>query len=461
MTTNTPPATHPTTPPPLRRRPDPVVSWIVALLFVAVVGTLLFSAGYLAGGAGGERSSCVAPNEAFAAFCEGYERLKTDYVDPLDDETLADGALKGLFEFGVGDPYSSYMPPDAYQQAREDLSGRFEGIGAEMAVRNEADPDAECTELSATCLLVVVAPLADSPAEAAGLRAGDVVRAVDGEPVDGSTMQDQINRVRGPAGTEVSLTVERGEERLEFTITRAEIVIKEVEARIVKPGVGYIRLQGFSDKSGDEFRAGLHDLLDDGAEQIIFDLRNNPGGYIVAAQDIASEFIGDGLIFSQESHGEDTREWEAQPGGLATDASIPVVVLTNQGSASASEIVAAALQERDRATIIGEATFGKNTVQVWAPLENEGGVRITISRWFTPEHHSVAPDGVQPDVAVDVPDDAPPEPDLILERALGYLETQATGDASSRTEPARAPMFALAAGAVVGLWGTAAAADVA
>ncbi|MDQ3881508.1 MAG: S41 family peptidase [Chloroflexota bacterium] len=445
-----PPSTPPPTVTPSRRRVDPFVSWTVAILFVSVVGTLLFSAGYLVGGAGGSRSNCVAPSEAFEAFCEAYERLKHDYVDPLDDEALAEGALGGLFD-GVGDPYSAYMPPETYEQAREDLSGRFEGIGAEMAVKNLSDPEGECPQLSDTCVLVVIAPLADSPAEEAGIRAGDIVRSVDGEPVAGSSMQDQIERVRGPAGTDVTLVVERNGDELEFTITRAEIVIKEVQTRMVEPDVGYIQLRGFSDKSGEEFRAGLQELLDQGAQQIVFDLRNNPGGYIVAAQDVASEFIDEGVIFTQESHGDETREWTAQSGGVATDPAIPVVVLTNGGSASASEIVAAALQERGRATVIGEPTFGKNTVQVWAPLANNGGVRITISRWFTPDHNSVAPDGIQPDVVVEVPDDAPPEPDLILERAISFLETQATGDASSRA-PSFAPATSAAApSGVIGL----------
>ena len=459
MTTNTPDPRFPQPSP--APRADPLVSWIVALLFVTVVGTVLFGVGYAVGGGldgggdGGGTARCAEPSDAFASFCEAYERLKDEYVDPLDDTKLAEGALRGLFEFGVEDPYSSYMAPDAYQQARQDLSGRFEGIGAEMGPKNLENPDEQCTELSETCVLTVVAPIADSPAEAAGLRPGDIVRAVDGEPVAGSTMQDQINRVRGPAGTEVTLEIERDGETLEFTITRAEIVIKEVEARMLEDGVGYISLRGFSDKSDDEFRDGLEEILSDGAEQIVFDLRNNPGGYIVAAQQIASQFLDDGVVFTQESHGEETQVWEVEDGGLANDPSLDVVVLTNGGSASASEIVAAALQEHGRATVIGEPTFGKNTVQVWAPLENEGGVRITISRWFTPEHRSVAPDGLQPDVVVEVPPDAPAEPDIILERALAFLETNATGDSSSAQPP---PIAAEepGAGVVVGVGGPAA-----
>lgn len=424
------------------------VAWLVGLLLAGVLGTLLFTAGFLValGSApGGGTSTCAAPSEAFQPFCEAYERLKSDYVDPLDDDQLVEGALRGLFEYGVGDPYSAYMPPEAFSQARQDLSGRFEGIGAEMAVENLEDPDGECPQLSETCVLIVVAPLADSPAEAAGLRAGDIVRTVDGEEVAGTTMQDQVSRVRGPAGTEVTLGIERDGERFELTITRAEIVIREVETRLLEGGIGYISLKGFSDKSGGEFRDGLEELLAQDVEQIVFDVRNNPGGYITAAQDIVSEFVSEGVIFTQESHGDETREWNAKPGGLATDPSLEVVVLTNEGSASASEIVAVALQELGRATVIGQPTFGKNTVQIWAPLENNGGVRITISRWFGPNHVTVAPDGVQPDVLVEIPEDTPPDRDLILERAVSFLQSTAADDDESSVAPSTDARAALRA----------------
>jgi carboxyl-terminal processing protease len=191
--------------------------------------------------------------------------------------------------------------------------------------------------------------------------------------------------------------------------------------------VGYIALHGFSANSADQFAEDLGQLLDQGAEQIVFDLRDNPGGYITAARDIASEFVDEGLLFTQESSGEDTIEWEATGDGQATDPAIDVVVLINGGSASASEIVAAALDETDRATLIGEPTFGKNTVQIWDELVNGGGVRITISRWFTPDHNSVAPDGVQPDITAEVPEDTPAGEDPVLDQALAYLATVADG----------------------------------
>jgi carboxyl-terminal processing protease len=315
------------------------------------------------------------------------------------------------------------MPPDQYQQALGSLSGEFSGIGAEMSVKNLKNPAdlTSCTQLSDTCALVVVAPLADSPAEAAGLKSGDVILKVDGVSVNGSTLQQEVTKVRGEPGTKVTLTFKRDAKTLELTITRAKITQREVTSKMLDGKIGYIALHGFSATSADQFRTELKKLLDAGAVSIIFDLRDNPGGYIDAAQKIASEFIGSGLIFSQESSGGNIKRWESTGDGLATDPKLRVAVLVNGGSASASEIVAGALKDTKRATIIGQHTYGKNTVQVWAPLENDGGVRITISRWFTPLHHSVAPDGVQPDIKVTIPQGTPADQDLVLQRAVKEL----------------------------------------
>jgi carboxyl-terminal processing protease len=422
------PAPLPTTPPELPGgRASSPAAWVVSLVLASMLGTLLFAGGYLAAGGAQREGTCAAPTEAFAALCEAYDKLKDQYVDQLDDQELVDGALRGLFEYGVKDPFSGYMSPEDYQRARESLAGEFTGIGAEMAVKNLSNPDdlTACAQISETCALVVVAPLADSPAEKAGLQPGDIVLEVDGESVNGSTLQDEVSKVRGEAGTDVTLTLMRGERTFDMTITRAKIVQVEVESRMLDGKIGYVALHGFSPASADQFRADLKQLLDEGATSIVFDLRGNPGGYIDAAQKVASEFIGSGLIFSQESSGDQVRRWEAIEGGLATDPSLPVAVLVNGGSASASEIVAAALKERGRATIIGEPTYGKNTVQIWTELENQGGVRITISRWFTPDHHSVAPDGVQPDIVVAVPDGTPPDQDPQLDRAVSELTTHA------------------------------------
>ena len=434
MTEPTPPGSRipavrlPTDPP---QRPVPAgrsaLTWVGSLVLAAMLGTLLFVAGYLAAGGSTAAGGCTAPAPAFAALCEAYDNLKQQYVDKLDDTQLVDGAIEGLFKYGVKDPFSGYMTPEQYQQALGSLSGKFSGIGAEMAVKNTVKPTdlAACTELSQTCVLVVVAPLADSPAEKAGLLAGDIITAVDGVTVDGTTLQDEVGKVRGEAGSQVTLTVRRDTRVFDLKITRSEITQKEVTTRMLDGKIGYIALHAFSPASADQFHDALKLLLADGATSIVFDLRDNPGGYIDAARRIASEFIGSGLIFTQESARDGVKRWESVSGGLATDPKLRVMVLVNNGSASASEIVSAALLERHRATIIGQHTYGKNTVQVWTELQNKGGVRVTVSRWFTPDHNSVAPDGVQPQIAVVVPDGTPAERDLYLERAVAELNASA------------------------------------
>jgi carboxyl-terminal processing protease len=429
-------AEEPATPAAHRAGPIGPVAWVISLALAAVVGALLFVGGYLAAGASG--TGCAAPDEAFAAFCQAYRQLKDEYVDDLDDEALAEGAIQGMFEYGVQDPFSGYMSPDAYRRALSDLQGEFSGIGAEMGVRNTEEPEdlESCTQFSDICRLVVVAPLEGSPAEEAGLRAGDFVTAIDGTSVNGMDLSDAVNEVRGETGTDVTLTLLRDGQALDLTITRDKIQLREVTSEMLDDDIGYVALHGFSDASAEQFRTSVGELVDAGAAGIIFDLRDNPGGYIEAARKVASEFIADGLIFSQESAGDEVKEWEATGDGLATDPDLPLVVLINGGSASASEIVAGALQDRGRATIIGQHSYGKNTVQVWTQLTNNGGVRITISRWFTPDHRSVAPDGVQPDVVVEVPDGTPPERDLYIERAMQFLTSRALGNGES---PSPAP----------------------
>jgi len=424
--------------PPAHARRSSALTWAVSLSLAALVGALLFVGGYLAAGASGA-ASCAAPTEEFAAFCEAYDRIQEQFVDDPEEEELVEGAIEGMFE-GLGDPFSGYMSPEDYQRAQEDLSGQFSGIGAEMGVKNVRDAEdlGACATFSDICVLVVVAPLQGSPAEAAGLQPGDIVSGVDGESVSGMSLDDAIQRVRGEAGTDVTLTIRRGEgDPFDVTITRDQIQMREVTSEVIAGGrVGYVALHGFSRAAADQLHEAIGDLLDAGVDALVFDLRNNPGGYIEIANQVASEFIGEGLVFIQESSGDEVKQWTATDEGLATSPELPVVVLVNGGSASASEIVAAALKERERATIVGQPTYGKNTVQVWTELENGGGVRITVSRWFTPEHNSVAPDGVQPDELVEVPDGTPPEQDLYVERAVELLTERMLGGDGASPAPA-------------------------
>jgi carboxyl-terminal processing protease len=432
------------------RRP-PAVSAAILLVVLLLFGAATFVAGLAVGGGsvsgevassqGAEPSvavpsaaetpgptpvletvSCAEPTEAFAVLCETYAQIKGDYVDEVTDEQLVDGAVRGMIEYGLEDPYSGYLPPSQYGEALEDLSGEFSGIGAEVGMENTVDPEdlASCTVVTATCAMVVVSPLDGSPAEQAGLRAGDRIVAIDGRSTAGESVNSLVFEVRGEAGTDVTLTVERGDERLDITITRAIIDLQEVSAELLDGGIGYIRLTSFTDRAPGLFRDALQSLLDQGADGIAFDLRGNPGGYIVAAQGIGSEFVAGGeLLFTVESDG-NVQEWRSED-GILQSGDVPVVVLVDGGSASASEIVAAALQENGRATVVGEPTFGKNTVQIWNNLPNGGGLRLTTDRWFTPDHNSVAPDGVQPNVVVAAPVDPTASADPQLERAIEIL----------------------------------------
>ena len=370
-----------------------------------------------------ETITCAEPTEAFAVLCETYAQIRDQYVDEVTDQELVDAAVRGMVEYGLEDPYSGYLPPSQYDEALEDLSGEFSGIGAEVGIQNLDDPAdlAACTVVTETCAMVVVAPLAGSPAEEAGLRAGDQILEIDGTSTVGQSVSSLVYEVRGEAGTDVTLTVERDDEELDITITRAVIDLQEVESAMLDGGIGYIRLTTFTDRAPELFRDALGALLDQGATDIVFDLRGNPGGFIHTARSVASEFIPAGeLLFTVEHEGSVDR-WVSADGGLAQDAAIGLVVLIDAGSASASEIVAAALQETGRATLVGQPTFGKNTVQIWNDLPNGGGLRLTTDRWFTPSHDSVANGGVVPDVLVQGADDPTGEADPQLDRAVEIL----------------------------------------
>lgn len=437
---------------PASRRPRPV-SVAAVIAAILLFGAVTFVAGLVIGGQGGfgigqaeptatvresiapvdtstpgptpvlETITCAEPTEAFAVLCETYAQIRDQYVDEVTDQTLVDAAVRGMIEYGLEDPYSGYLPPSQYSEALEDLSGEFSGIGAEVGIQNLEDPAdlASCSVVTQTCAMVIVAPLAGSPAESAGLRAGDQILEIDGTSTLGESVSSLVFEVRGEAGTDVTLTIERDDEVQDITITRAVIDLQEVESELLEDSIGYIRLTTFTDRAPGMFREALGALLDQGATDIVFDLRGNPGGYIVAAQSIGSEFIpAGGLLFTVEHEGSVDR-WVSEEGGLAQSDAIDVVVLVDAGSASASEIVAAALQETGRATLVGQPTFGKNTVQIWNDLPNGGGLRLTTDRWFTPSHDTVADGGVVPDVLVEGPPDPTSDEDPQLDRAVEIL----------------------------------------
>jgi carboxyl-terminal processing protease len=332
-------------------------------------------------------------DELFTPFWEAWDIIHNEYVDqPIDDEAMMRGAIEGALN-SLGDQHTTYMDPSTYEQANIPLQGSYEGIGAWV------DTDAE--------YLTIVSPMPGSPAEQAGLEPGDRVVAVDGEDVTGIDANLVIRRVLGPAGSTVKLTIAReGEvELLEFEIVRAEIEVPSVQSEMLDGNIGYIQLFSFSNETSSDLRNAIDDLNDQDMQSLILDLRGNGGGFLFSAIDVASEFIDDGLILT-ERFGDGTQEtYEANGRGQATD--IPLVVLVDGGSASASEIVAGAIQDYERGVLVGETTFGKGSVQNWIPLSDEqGAVRVTVARWYTPNDRQIHEEGLVPDVVVEYTEEA-------------------------------------------------------
>lgn len=342
----------------------------------------------------------------FQPFWEAWDIVHEQYVDPVDDVELMRGAIRGMIE-ALGDPHSSYMDPDEYRQATIPLEGEYEGIGAWV------DPTGE--------YLTIIAPMPGSPAERAGLKPGDQIIAVDGEDVTGMDGNLVIRKVLGPAGTKVRLTIRREGVPEPFTveIVREHIVIPSVESRMLDEGVGYVRLFTFGEDTARDLRQALRDLLEQNPKGLILDLRGNGGGFLNTAVEVASEFIPDGVVLI-ERFGDGTEQtYRATGRGLATD--IPLVVLVDGGTASASEIVAGAIQDHGRGLLIGETTFGKGSVQNWVPLSGDNGaVRVTIARWLTPNGRQISGQGLTPDIVVEAPEEAT-DRDPQLEKAIEVL----------------------------------------
>jgi len=401
----------------------PIVPLAIALVAV-LAGSALFMSGYSVGRqTAAEPGTPVSEDEAFRPFWDTYHTITDRYAGgEVDRAAIIQGAIRGMIE-ALDDPYSSYLTSDEYRDSLQGISGEFEGIGAEIATEDAAGEQG-CATLGPDCRLVIVAPLAGSPAERAGLRSGDLVLAADGISLDGLTVDGARDRIRGPKGSVVTLTVQRDEaEPFALEITRDVILQEEVETRDLADGrVGYVRLNGFSDRGADELEAALRAHVAAGVGGIVLDLRGNPGGYVTAARDVASQFIGSGVVFSEQEADGTTTPTDALPGGAVTDPSLPVIALIDGGSASASEIVAGALQDTGRATLVGETTFGKGTVQQWQELPGEGGAfRLTVARWLTPDGRWIHDVGIVPDVAVELPAELGPDEDPVLDRALEIL----------------------------------------
>ena len=323
----------------------------------------------------------------FTPFWEAWNIVHNQYVDqPVDDVKLMQGAIRGMMD-ALGDKQTFYMEPQVYKSETSSLQGSYEGIGAIVDTTGD--------------YLTIVSPIEGSPAEKAGLKPGDKVIAINGEDMTGVDAETARQKVLGPKGTQVTLTIVRKDETqpLEFTITRDEITVRSAEGKMLGNGIGYVDINTFGEKTTAELREALDKLMAQNPKGIVIDLRNDPGGYLTTAVEVASEFIDDGVIL-YEKYGDGRRdEYKALGHGRATK--IPLVVLINEGSASASEILAGALQDYGRATLVGVKSYGKGSVQNWQPLSNDqGAARVTIAKWLTPKERAIDHIGLMPDVYV-------------------------------------------------------------
>lgn len=398
----------------------------IAIALVAVLGGgALFMSGYLLGQRQVEQPGTAAADDvAFQPFWDAYRAIRDRYaLGPVDPKAVIEGAIRGMVD-AVGDPYSSYLSSEEFRSTLQDISGEFEGIGAEIGTVDAAGKTTDCSSFGADCRLVVVAPLEGSPAEKAGLKPGDVIAKVDGSDLTGLTPDEARNKIRGKKGTDVVLSIEReGAAPFEVTITRDVIQQREVITRDEAGGaVGYIRLTGFSENGAAKFVDAVKAAIDKGQTKLIVDLRGNPGGFVTAARTVASTFIKDGPVFWEEDAKGNQTPTQSLGNGVATDPKIRVAVLIDKGSASASEIVAGALQDTGRATLIGETSYGKGTVQQWIELTpDSGGMKLTIAKWLTPDKRWIHKIGLTPDIPVEVPADNPAGSDPVLDKAIEFL----------------------------------------
>lgn len=414
-----------------RHRPTRSVALPLTLALVAVLaGSVLFVSGFALGSLKATTPGTpVDEAAAFQPFWDAYRSVTEDYAGgPVDRKKLIDGAIRGMIG-ALDDPFSAYLSPDEYRQSLQGLAGQFEGIGARVETRRLTGTG-DCPALGDGCALIVVEPTPGAPAERAGLRAEDRIVAVDGLTVDGLTADQALAKVRGPKGTTVTLSIVRaGGAPFDMPIVRAVVVQPEVTSRTLADGtVGYIRLRGFSDRAADEFGQAVASHVAAGRTSIVVDLRGNPGGYVLDAQHVVSQFVPAGTtIFSQEDASGARVPTTAVAGGAATDPAIRVAVLIDGGSASASEIVAGALQDLGRAKLIGSTSYGKGTIQVWQQLaDDNGGFRLTVAKWLTPNGRWIHHVGLTPDVAVDA-SGAVAGSDPVLDRAVEVLAAPATG----------------------------------
>src|SRR5215469_853422 len=321
-------------------------------------------------------------------FNEIYEQVRTNYVEPTTDKQLIDGAIKGML--GALDPHSSYMDAKEYREFQVQTRGEFAGLGMQVTMENG--------------LVKIISPIDDTPAARAGLKPGDLILAIDDNPVTDMTLSDAVERLRGTIGSQVKLTVRReGVDPFEVRLTRAEIKIEPVKFHMEGGDIGYIRITSFTERTSDALEAAIKSVKQQAGDKlagVVLDLRNNPGGLLDQAVSVSNDFLDRGEVVSiRGRRGQDNRRFDAQPDRDQLRG-VPVVVLINGGSASASEIVAGALQDHHRAVLLGTRSFGKGSVQTIIPLPGHGAMRLTTARYYTPSGRSIQAQGIEPDITV-------------------------------------------------------------
>jgi carboxyl-terminal processing protease len=326
------------------------------------------------------------PLEQLQTFTDVYSRIKDNYVEQVDDEQLLDYAIEGMLN-GL-DPHSSYLDPQEYKELRIGTQGEFGGLGIEVTMEDG--------------FVKVVAPIDNTPAKRAGVQAGDLIVRLDDKPVKGMSLNEAVQVMRGEPGTSIELTIVREgrDQPLVVTIKRDTIEVESVDSRMLEPGYGYVRVSHFQSNTQsalDEALRKLSNETDNGLHGLVLDLRNNPGGVLSAAVSVSDTFLDDGLIVYTDGRVRDSQlRYSARPGDALDGA--PMVVLVNEGSASASEIVAGALQDHQRALVIGNQTFGKGSVQTIQDLPDGGALKLTTARYYTPDGRSIQAAGIKPDI---------------------------------------------------------------
>jgi len=330
------------------------------------------------------------PWEDARLLAEVLERVKQDYVERIDDHALMESAIRGMV--AALDPHSAFLDNEEYDEIRISTTGNYSGVGIEVTMEDGA--------------VKVVAPIEGTPAARAGILAGDVIVSIDDVPVEAAGLNDAINRMRGKPGTQVKVGVLRAgnEQQLDFVLERSNVQVHSVKHEMLEPGFGYVRITHFSETTGSDLTKAVSSLKGASPQGrlrgLVLDLRNNPGGVLEAAVSVSDAFLDDGAIVSASGRAAESRfEMDATPGDLIDGAEI--VVLVNGGSASASEIVAGALKDHGRATLMGRTTFGKGSVQTVMPLSDGHAIKLTTSRYYTPSGISIHEKGIDPDVVVE------------------------------------------------------------